>query len=757
MPGRKRDMPAAAAADGRDRCHAQTARTDGHAAKTCSGPIKLPIPFDEARDAGLDRRGGLEADVMHQGIDVGVGGGHVALLQRYHVFFRFFTQALLDPLDVMHELHGLVVADVVEPIGRAAAGGVGRIAAPVRIRRGDFIARAHHAFDDVVDVGEVALVLAVVVDVDGLAFEDVLGELEQRHVGPAPRTVHGEEAQSRGGQAVEMAVGVRHQLVRFLGGGVEAHGVVDVVMHREGHISVRAVHRARRGVDEVLDAVMTAALQDIQKTDDVAVDVGARVFDGVAHAGLGGEVHHALRLVLGEHGLDGGAVLDIGAHVDEARMCRRAREPRLLEIDVVVVIEVVDDAHLAELTVVHGENHRIVFALLERANQLESIVFVFDLVRVGPWVVNVHLRVKAFELFDDVDGAGVADVGAVFLEGQAQYEHFRVDDRYAAPRHHLHHTFGDMRAHVVVDAAAGEDDLRVVADLLRLVREVVGIDADAVAADQAGPEGQEVPLAASGLEHLEGVDAHAMEQQREFIDQRDVDVALRVFDDLRGLGDADAARLVRAGRDDAAIHGVDIVSDFRRGARGHLDYGVDAVLLIARVDALGAVADEEGLIEFEARLALDDGHAVFLGAARVHGGFIHHHVVLLEGLDDRVARADERVQVRTAVAVARRRHGDDVEVAVFQGRHIGGHGEAGRGLQLVRLDLERAVAARVEFGDARLVDVEAHHRQLLAELHRERQPHVTQADHANLGLADIEHSELPLQANSIDPCRWRNS
>src|SRR3569832_730060 len=119
MPGRKRDMPAAAAADGRDRCHAQTARTDGHAAKTCSGPIKLPIPFDEALDEGLDLSGGLESEVMHQGIEVvvcgdawlvrvggleavvlhlgivvGGGGGQVALLEGYHVFFRFFTQAL---------------------------------------------------------------------------------------------------------------------------------------------------------------------------------------------------------------------------------------------------------------------------------------------------------------------------------------------------------------------------------------------------------------------------------------------------------------------------------------------------------------------------------------------------------------------------------------------------------------------------------------------------------------------------------------
>ena len=68
---------------------------------------------------------------------------------------------------------------------------------------------------------------------------------------------------------------------------------------------------------------------------------------------------------------------------------------------------------------------------------------------------------------------------------------------------------GDELAHAVVDAAAGEDHLRVVAEHVGLVREVVRIDADAVAADQAGAERQEVPLGAGGLQHFQRVDADA--------------------------------------------------------------------------------------------------------------------------------------------------------------------------------------------------------------------------------------------------------
>ena len=99
---------------------------------------------------------------------------------------------------------------------------------------------------------------------------------------------------------------------------------------------------------------------------------------------------------------------------------------------------------------------------------------------------------------------------------------------------------GDEGAHVVVDAAAGEDHLGLVAELLGLHRQVVRVDADAVAADEARLELQEVPLGAGGGEHVGRADAHAVEDDRQLVHQGDVEVALGVLDDLGRLGDLDA-------------------------------------------------------------------------------------------------------------------------------------------------------------------------------------------------------------------------
>ena len=111
----------------------------------------------------------------------------------------------------------------------------------------------------------------------------------------------------------------------------------------------------------------------------------------------------------------------------------------------------------------------------------------------------------------------------------------------------------DALAHAVVDAAAGEDHLGVIAGLLGAMRQVVRIDADAVAADQARRERQEVPFGARGGQHVGGVDAEPWKIADSSFMKRDVEIALGVLDHLGGFGDLDRRRAMDAGLDDRAI------------------------------------------------------------------------------------------------------------------------------------------------------------------------------------------------------------
>ena len=76
---------------------------------------------------------------------------------------------------------------------------------------------------------------------------------------------------------------------------------------------------------------------------------------------------------------------------------------------------------------------------------------------------------------------------------------------------------GNISAHVIVQPPAGKNDFWMIAYRLCLVGKIVRIDADAVAADQARPEGQKIPLGAGRLEHGFGVDAHSVEDNRQFV------------------------------------------------------------------------------------------------------------------------------------------------------------------------------------------------------------------------------------------------
>jgi hypothetical protein len=103
---------------------------------------------------------------------------------------------------------------------------------------------------------------------------------------------------------------------------------------------------------------------------------------------------------------------------------------------------------------------------------------------------------------------------------------------------------------------------------------------------QAGPKRQEVPLRAGRLEDLRRIDADPMEDQRQLVDEGDVDIALRVLDHLGRLGDLDAGDLVHSGRDDAAVHLGHQIEGARAVARDDLDDGRERVLLVSRVDPL---------------------------------------------------------------------------------------------------------------------------------------------------------------------------
>lgn len=138
-----------------------------------------------------------------------------------------------------------------------------------------------------------------------------------------------------------MAVAVGHELIGFFGSCVQANGVVDRVCDGKGYFGVSAVHAGAAGIYEVLHAVVAAGFEHVAKADEVALDVGLRVGERVAHAGLRGQVNDALGLLSSKDGHQACCVCHVG--FDEAELLPGAQllQPGFFEGGIVVVVEVV--------------------------------------------------------------------------------------------------------------------------------------------------------------------------------------------------------------------------------------------------------------------------------------------------------------------------------------------------------------------------------------------------------------------------------
>ena len=249
----------------------------------------------------------------------------------------------------------------------------------------------------------------------------------------------------------------------------------------------------------------------------------------------------------------------------------------------------------------------------------------------------------------------------------------------AGAHHFLDGFFGHEFGHAIVDAAPGQYHMGVVAQHFRLVRQVIRIDADAVATDQARPEWQKVPFGAGRLQHFQGIDADPVEDDGQLVHQRDVQIALGVFDYLGGLGHANAGGPVHAGLDYAFIQARHLVQGGRVVAGHHLADTGQGVRLVARIDALGRKTDMEIFFPAQARMLFQQGNADFFGGARVDGRLENDDGAALHVAPCRGAGAGQGGKIGIVGAVDGRRYGNDDEVGQLQFGRVAAHAEPLRG------------------------------------------------------------------------------
>ena len=146
------------------------------------------------------------------------------------------------------------------------------------------------------------------------------------------------------------------------------------------------------------------------------------------------------------------------------------------------------------------------------------------------------------------------------LVGQAEQQHPAAVDRLALAVQQRGHPVVHVVGHVLVDVVGQLDEPERLAQvLLHPPRQIARVDRQAVAAD-AGP-GRELHVAERlgrrGVDRPPHVDVEVAGEHRQLVDQRDVDVAERVLEQLHQLGlgaRTDRHRLVDERREERVDH-----------------------------------------------------------------------------------------------------------------------------------------------------------------------------------------------------------
>src|SRR5262249_28560865 len=228
-----------------------------------------------------------------------------------------------------------------------------------------------------------------------------------------------------------------------------------------------------------------------------------------------------------------------------------------------------------------------------------------------------HADAHALQSSQDVDHLGIAYIGDVFLERHAEDRHRGIG---ATPSQQGAHAFPrDALTHAVIDASASENDLRMIAGLFGAKGQIVGVNANAVSAYKTWLKVHEIPFRCGGRKHIAGIDAELMKDGAEFIQERDIEIALRIFDNLGSLRDLDRRSAMDARFNNRTINIRDNVES-SRVLRGHdLSNVFKPVRRVARIDPLGGIADREIASAGKARVFLQDWQTFFLDSARVYG------------------------------------------------------------------------------------------------------------------------------------------
>ena len=378
-----------------------------------------------------------------------------------------------------------------------------------------------------------------------------------------------------------------------------------------------------------------------------------------------------------------------------------------------------------------GDDDGEVAALEHVVERLGAQVELAQLGHVG--VVVVQVGAEAVQQLHDLQRRRLAHVADAGLVGDADHRDPRAAHGLAVLVERALDALDAVVGHGLVDLAGQLDELRAHVELAGAPGQVERVHGQAVTAHpRARLEAHEpVGLGRRRLDDLPDVDAHAVGEDRQLVDERDVDRAedvLQQLGHLRHLGGGDADDVVG----DHAVQRLRAIAARGGEAADDLRGVAQRVVRPAGVDALGREGEVEIAPRGQARL-LQQRQQALARRAGVGRRLEHDELAGLQHPRQGAAGVQQRAEVGLAVGGQRGRHADEHRLGVGElGRARGRMDALQARLQALGRDVLDVGAPVTQRLDLARVDVEADDVPArLGERDGERQTDVAESDDAD--------------------------
>ena len=195
--------------------------------------------------------------------------------------------------------------------------------------------------NDIVDVGKIPIHVAVVVNLDGFPLADFIGKFKIGHIGPAKRTIDRKETQSCCRNPIKMTIGIGHKFVGFFRCRIQTDRMIHIICRRKRRLLLIAINRRTGSKEQMVHLMMAASFEDIEKANDIRINIGTRMVDAVTHSGLSCQIYNNIRLTRFEYAINSFFIRQITFDKGKPWKLMENIQPAFLQRNIIIIVKVI--------------------------------------------------------------------------------------------------------------------------------------------------------------------------------------------------------------------------------------------------------------------------------------------------------------------------------------------------------------------------------------------------------------------------------